>query len=271
MNQDAVLDTSNDVTAAIREDLKNLAAAYDQKNTAAYTKAVLTKLFYDIEHALAVGATQRQVHQLIVEHGIPLPFTRFCQDMSRLRAAMPPHIHEPKLDALAIAKLSDSIGRLSVESKAIEALIELEDRRSKMKSTEFVGKARPRPVEPQVPAVERVRFCARAVLDLAEGVETNPDAISARMRVILGTGWTIQSVFQFVVGSVYADWVNAPWPTEEEGKVVELARVLAKSVVPDAKKVPEKSYLVRAVRESWQRMQSFQNLNHTDGCLRAVG
>ena len=105
-----------------------------------------------------------------------------------------------------------------------------------------------------MPIVERVRLCARAVLDLAQGAETSIDAVSARMRKQLGSGWTIHSTCQFVVGTHYAEWLNAPWPTEEEGRAVRQARDVAMSLVGPNKKVLEKEELLKAAKKAWKKI-----------------
>lgn len=106
----------------------------------------------------------------------------------------------------------------------------------------------------KLPIVERVRLCARAVLDLAQGEETSIDAVSARMREQLGSGWTIHSTCQFVVGMHYAEWLNAPWPTEEEGRAVRQARDVAMSLVGPNKKLLEKHDLLKAAKKAWKKV-----------------
>jgi len=263
---------TDDVASAIRNELRALAESKDSKALPGYTMSVMAKVFYDIEDALEAGASVRDVYKIIVDHGVPVPWTRFSHDLLRLRAIFPARKKPIEVEPDLVSAISSSIADLGVESirsiadrqlrKAVDAAPVGEDvvlgeaekthgTASGRRKTRVYRRMMSR--DDEVPIVERVRLCARAVLDLAQGTETSIDAVSARMRDQLGSGWTIHSTCQFVVGTHYAEWVNAPWPTEEEARAVRLARVVAMNLVGPNKKLMEKDELLKAAKKAWKK------------------
>lgn len=262
---------SDDVAAAIRAELRSLAKSQDNKASPGYTMSVMANVFYDMEDALEAGATLRDVHKIIVDHDVPVPWTRFSHDLQRLRAIFPARKKAIEVDPDLVSAISSSIADLGVESirsiadKQLRTAIVDDEPETAEAQTEKPQSPAPVRRKPRVnrrmsrradelPIVERVRLCARAVLDLAQGAETSIDAVSARMRKQLGSGWTIHSTCQFVVGTHYAEWLNAPWPTEEEGRAVRQARDVAMSLVGPNKKVLEKEELLKAAKKAWKKI-----------------
>lgn len=264
---------TDDVADTIRAELRSLAESQDNKASPGYTMSVMANVFYDIEDALEAGATLRAVHKIIVDHGVPVPWTRFSHDLHRLRAIFPARKKPIEVEPGLVSAISSSIADLGVESirsiadkqlrQAIDVAPEAEppsqDKPEKMQSPASVRRKslvnrRMTLRDDEVPIVERVRLCARAVLDLAQGSETSVDAVSARMRYLLGSGWTIHSTCQFVVGTKYAEWVNAPWPTEEEGRAVRQAREVAMSLVGPNNELLEKQELLKAAKKAWKKV-----------------
>lgn len=264
---------ADDVAAAIRAELRSLAESQDNKASPGYTMSVMANVFYDMEDALEAGATLREVHKIIVDHGVPVPWTRFSHDLQRLRAIFPARKKDIEVDPGLVSAISSSIADLGVES--IRAIADKQLRNAMDAEPKDEAESEGKPEKPQSPApvrrkprvnrrmtsggdklpiVERVRLCARAVLDLAQGEETSIDAVSARMREQLGSGWTIHSTCQFVVGMHYAEWLNAPRPTEEEGRAVRQARDVAMSLVGPNKKLLEKHDLLKAAKKAWKKV-----------------
>ena len=59
LDVDASMET-DDVAAAIRAELRSLAASQDNKAAPGYTMSVMANVFYDIEDALGAGATLKE-------------------------------------------------------------------------------------------------------------------------------------------------------------------------------------------------------------------
>lgn len=220
---------ADDLAAAIRADLRRLAESRDNKVSPGYTMSVMANVFFDIEDALEAGATLREVHKIIVDHGVPVPWTRFSHDLQRLRAIFPARKKGIEVGHGLVSAISSSISDFGVES--IRSIADKQLRKTVHSEPQAEAESQDKPEKPQSPApvsrkprvnrrmtsradqlhiMERVRLCARAVLDLTQGAEPSIDAVSARMRDQLGSGWTIHSTCQFVVGTHYAEWINAP-------------------------------------------------------------
>ncbi len=111
LDVDASMET-DDVAAAIRAELRSLAASQDNKAAPGYTMSVMANVFYDIEDALGAGATLKEVHKIIVDHGVPVPWTRFSHDLQRLRAIFPARKKAIEVDPDLVSAISSSRGLL---------------------------------------------------------------------------------------------------------------------------------------------------------------
>jgi hypothetical protein len=99
--------------SALKQDLTELASSKDPKDDPAYSMALMTHLYPEIAKAFQVGATQRQVHALFSKHQIKIPFTRFIQNLAKLRALFPSEKTEVTFSKDEVIPLSNEIQSLS--------------------------------------------------------------------------------------------------------------------------------------------------------------
>lgn len=262
-NSASNVDRPDHLAPALKMGIRELTASIDPKSSQAYTMALMTALFYDIQDAVDAGVTLRDVHRVFVAAEVPLPFTRFTQDLTRLRAVFPARHKVPVVDEASVEAIAIGLGNLRKQEEAVTVVLPRQAASSSSakaateRARRFVAVVAPRARQAAAAALpmdERMKICAKAVLDLAQGVEADPGALSIRLRASLGHGWTIETACQFVLGSPYQEWLSGPWSDAEVLKALSQARAVAEQVVGLGKTLPPRSDLASSAVAAWKRL-----------------
>jgi len=245
----------DDLIGEVRTSLRALTASFDPKTNQAYTLSLMATLFYDIEGALDAGATLRQVHQLITSKGVPLPYTRFCQDLTRLKQIFPARKKEPEIDSALVTSLKDSIAELEQSQLPLPHKITPDaSAETKDIARHKARVARRQLAQPPVPSIEKVKICARTVVEIARAKDADVPAITARMRKVLGPSWTPVTACQFVAGDRYAQWIKAPW-SKADRPIVTQARSIVMKIVDEHNRIKSSENLQQLLNLAWDQIQ----------------
>lgn len=234
----------------IRAGLQALASEFAPNESQAYTFALMAQVFYDMEAALDAGATQRAVYAVFTANGVPVPFTRFTQDLTRLRGLFPARKQPPKVEPFTVERIAEG---LAVVKRDHEAIAQEAEAQAVAAGVAKIGAARPAAKPRNVrkpkagttraPVMERMQVCADALLELAEKPGADPRAIARRVRASLGYGWTIKTVIQFIVGGQYAEWLAAPWSDVRVRARLATAQAVALRVIGEDRVLPDLAQL----------------------------
>lgn len=243
-----------ELVGKVRSSLRALTASFDPKSNQAYTLSLMATLFYDIESALDAGATLKQVHRLLTNQGIPLPYTRFCQNLTRLKQIFPPRKKEPEVDPVLVTKLKVSISELAdkhlpptPEADTPPGALPKEVSRHKARVAKRASTQAP------VPAIDKIKTCARAVIDIAQHSDADIAAITNRIRKVLGPNWTPLAACQFIAGSQYAQWMTAPWSKNDKQLVTD-ARMIVMKLLEGGQRINANGNLHHALNKAWQQI-----------------
>lgn len=229
----------------IRAGLQALASEFAPNESQAYTFALMAQVFYDMEAALDAGATQRAVYAVFAANDVRIPFTRFAQDLTRLRGLFPARKQPPKVEPLTVQQIAEGLAVVKCDHEAIAQ--DEEARAVAARAARPPAKPRnvrkPKEGTTRVPVMERMQVCADALLELAEKPEADPHDIARRLRVSLGNGWAMKTAIQFIVGGQYAEWLAAPWADARVRARLATAQAVALRLIGDDRVLPDLAQL----------------------------
>lgn len=251
--------TTDSAAEKIRADLQALASRFDPKESQAYTFSLMAQVFYDMEAALDAGATQRDVYAVFAANGVPVPFTRFTQNLARLRDLFPARKTPPRVDASTVEAVAGALAVVTTQHEQAAKVAEVQTVAAKVAKISTSRQTprpaairRPRASTGRVPVMERMQMCANALLELAEHQGQDPAEASRRLRLALGNGWTIKTAIQFIIGTQYAEWLAAPWSDPALRDRLARAQAVALRIVGKERALPDLAQLaplaVRALK-----------------------
>lgn len=237
-----------EVVPQIKADLAELVATFDPKASATYSFALMASVFYDIEAALDAGATQRQVVEIFAKNQAAIPLHRFGQHLTRLRGLFPARHRPPDVRSDVIVAVASELAAIA-PAPVVPPTVTLTPRR---KMTRHVPQ-RGRPIV--VPMHDKMTFCGDAVLEIAKGAVKDYNKFAAGLRARLGPGWTVKTTLQFVAGSNFEEWLEAPWQSDAERQGLVMAHHIARALVDDRKKLPPIDQLPKLASAAYKRLQ----------------
>lgn len=237
-----------EVVPQIKADLAELVATFNPKASATYTFALMASVFYDIEAALDAGATQRQVVEIFAKNQAPIPLHRFGQDLTRLRGLFPARHSPPDVHSDVIVAVASELASIA-PLPAPPAPVVSAPRRKMSRHVPPRGRAI------VVPMHDKMKLCGDAVLEIAKGTVKDYRAFAQGLRARLGPGWTVKTTLQFVAGSNFEEWLDAPWPSEAERQSLVMSHRIALALVDDTKKLPPIEQLPKLASAAYKQLQ----------------
>lgn len=254
---------SDDLLSKIKFDLANVVASQDLKKTPEYSLKLMEAVFVEMEIAFKSGATQRQVFDVFAKHNVYLPFTRFAQNLIRLRHSLISPTLEVQIETPDAESISAQM--LALKNELIPTAKEKTKPNSLKKSRALLDNGNSAVTIDSCNSDNKLRFdeqvlaCSKIIVLLATDPSFSLDAATRQARSVLGSGWTPQSVVQFVSSARFGQWCLVPWPGDVDRSELMISHRVACAVTSGKRKLPSPADFKSAIQKAFVSLSSDAN------------